>query len=185
MDEPLKQRLVGALVVGTFAIVVVPWLLGEPEAPPAKRQLAPVNPVPAKPTPLPQPLPVTKREVSEPVVVTPSSTPLTIPDLPPAPTPANADTQAPAAGTPAAPIVLPGRATGAWQVQAASLSSEEGAARLVKRLQGASLDARAEQSGRFWRVYVVGFESREDADGARARLQLEFSLTGVIQRTVP
>jgi len=181
MDEPLKQSLVGALVVGTFAIVVVPWLLGEPEAPPVKRQLAPVNPTAVMPS-----SPPPKREANEPVVVTPSAAPLTIPDLPPVPTPDNIlGPEPPATEAPAPVVEAIGQSTGAWQVQAASLSSEEGAARLVKRLQGASLDARAEQSGRFWRIYVVGFVSREDADGARARLQLEFSLTGVIQRTSP
>ena len=177
MDEPLKQRLVGALVVGTFAVVVVPWLLGEPEAPPVKREVVPAIPLQAPALPL---LPLPTPETREPVAAAPmepaAPLPLPVEAISPAPTVVGPSPPSDSVAASAPRLA----SVGAWQVQAASLSSEEGAGRLVKRLQDAGLDARSERSGRFWRVYVVGLESREDADGARAQLQLEFSLSGVI-----
>lgn len=181
MDEALKQRLVGALVVGTFAVVVVPWLLGEPEAPPVKREVVPAIPLQAPALPL---LPLPTPETREPVAAAPMepAAPLPLPAEAISPSSTVVGPSPPSESVAAsAPIAAPRLASvGAWQVQAASLSSEEGAGRLVKRLQDAGLDARSERSGRFWRVYVVGLESREDADGVRAQLQLEFSLSGVI-----
>jgi DedD protein len=181
MDEPLKQRLVGALVVGTFVIVVVPLLLGEPEAPPVKRPLASASPSPANPMLTPPPLPQPVREVREPLVETPHASVMRAPNAGPDKVKAAAQS----AVAPHFAVASPLLGAAGWQVQAATLSSASSAARLVQRLRGAGLDARAEQRGRFWRVYVVGFETREDADGARARLQLEFSLSGVIQTSSP
>ena len=188
MEEPLKQRLVGALVLGTFAIIVVPWMLGEPQV--SERSGArPSAPEPAAPEPTPRaPLaqPAPRAVAPAPSAVDsataqtqPNSTGQSSPRPPSVPPPRPvAVTEAPSAST--QPQVNPDLSP--WVVQAASFSSEENASRLAERLRGGAFSAVVEQSGRFWRVVLTGFDTRQDADGARARLQLEFGLSGVIQR---
>lgn len=178
MDEPLKQRLVGALVVGAFAVIVVPWLLGDPEPPPARREVsAPAPPPPPTPPSTPRQTP----PVAKPAPLTPS-VPLPGVDRP---RPVVDEDRAPAADVPEPVRVADTPPAGLFQVQAATFSSQDNAARLVERLRAAGLDARIGQSDKFWRVYLVGFDTRDAADGARARLQLEFSLSGVIQTVEP
>lgn len=177
MDEPLKQRLVGALVVGAFAVIVVPWLLGDPEPPPARRDVSAPAPPPA-----PMPLSTARQPpVTPPAPLAPVAP---LPDVE-APRPVVGVERPPDAGVTAAARSSHTAPTGLFQVQAATFSSQDNAARLVERLRAADLDARVEQSDKFWRVYLVGFDTRDAADGARARLQLEFSLSGVIQAVQP
>ncbi len=118
MDEGLKKRLIGAAVLAALAVIFVPMLFEEP--PPPEPELAPLPPRPPADDFASEML---REEV-------PAVMPL-------APRPVEPD-QPERAEEPAAPDQ---QRTGlsAWVVQAASLSSQENAQKLVVRLREAGL----------------------------------------------
>lgn len=170
MDQGLKQRIVGALVLVVAAVVFLPMLLSgqdetvqvEVNVPPAP-QLAEDELVAAIAQPLPVPEPVA--EIPSPATAAPLPEPVEIaPPEPVVPVPA--------------PVVQPAvqpPVSGGWVIQQASFSSEQNAesfrATLIK--QGYNAYTRAGQSAGkpIVRVYVGPLASREAANQVRAELE--------------
>lgn len=175
MDEPLKKRLVGAIVLVALAVIFLPMLLegdkrsgipmfgsNVPEAPDSRVGVVDI-PLQVPPPPVPAPV-VVERE------------------LPPEPAPAPAPEPAPQP-KPAAPVqpvklaeVAPSKpaVTESWAVQVGSFSEQANASRLRDSLRGKGYPAYVEQvklaSGVSYRVRVGPVLSRADAEAIQAKL---------------
>lgn len=200
MDEGLKQRIIGALVLVVAAVVFLPMLLsGQDEteqvevtvpdasvlddremaaaAPPPLPEPAPVPDMPqaiveSQDSPAETPLPDTA--AIEPVTVVPEpEAPVAAPEPEPAPAPAPVEQPA-AAATPA----------GGWVIQQASFSNDANADSFRQTLAGQGYNAytRSAQSGgkTIVRVYVGPLESREAAARVRDELQRRHQNKGLI-----
>jgi DedD protein len=171
MDEGLKRRLIGAAVLASLAVIFVPMLFEDPPSRPP-----PLPPLPMQPPAqdfasdmlrdeVPAVTPLAPREPAPEVVV--AQPPPVTARVPPATSaPAPAAVVAPAPEQPAKPR------TGltAWVVQAASLSSQENAEKLVARLREAKLPTADPElvdikGKRFYRVRVGPVVERAEADG--------------------
>lgn len=176
MDERLKRRLVGAVVLVSLAVIFLPMLLDERQGREVRIE---TSNIPVKP-------PVDEAYHSK-VLPLPDDEPL----IPPLPlggpdiamsAPAEAPAAAPGGG--AAPVPRVGLS--AWVVQVASLSSRDNAERLVTDLKRRGHSAFLEQ------VYVNGknlFRIRvgPEVDRKRAELMLrkidqQFKLKGQVLR---
>ena len=159
MEEGLKKRLIGAAVLASLAVIFVPMLFEEP---------------PSQPPPLP-PLPQRPPVVDFASEMLREEVPAVAPLAPAAPEPA-VETAVAAPAPTAAPAevapepVAPRTGLSAWVVQAASLSSQENAEKLVARLREAGMptpdpelvDIRGK---RFYRVRVGPVIERAEAEG--------------------
>jgi DedD protein len=183
--EPLyKQRLVGAVVLVTFAVVVVPLFLGEPrtarlktlqvaaEAPPP-----PVFPEAAAPV-MSHAVSAATTEAAAPMVLTPPDTAVAGP----------ASTRAGSAAEVTGKAQSAARLASAWVIQAGSFSSHDNAARLVTELRKKGLPAwlvKPSAPGGHFRVLVGPQIDRDEADAVAERLKREFKLAGQVQAHVP
>jgi|SRR5690606_2517319 len=196
MDEGLKQRIIGALVLVVAAVVFLPMLLSGqdeteqvevtvPDAPLLDdREIAAVTP---PPLPEPAPVPEMPQAIGEtpespaetPLPETAAIEPVTVVPEPEAPvaTPAPEPTPAPAEQPAAA-------AAGGWVIQQASFSSDGNADSFRQTLAGQGYNAytRSAQSGgkTIVRVYVGPLESREAAARVRDELQRRHQNKGLI-----
>ena len=158
MDEPLKQRLVGAAVLALMAVVVIPLLLGEPEVPVDRAEKVPaVVPIPP-PRPKPRPAPALPVAVVDQPVQTPSGAPAT-----PAPGPASVTESG-------------------WVVQLATFSKEDNARTLKRQLSGLASTVTVERYGEYWRVVVGPFGSRASATKILSELEARTQLRGVLRK---
>jgi DedD protein len=186
MDQRLKQRLVGAAVIGALVVVFVPMLLDRGGRPLPDIDDAPIPPPPE----------ADFRERIEPRVEVP----------PPADTPP--ERAAPAAGAPEEPAPRAGEGVreepppqpaaeppgdaadpprgGAWVIQVGSFSDPENAEALVERLRESGFTAFREDarvSARATHRVLVGPTLlRSDARELVARLALELGLEGLLMR---
>lgn len=158
MDEGLKKRLIGAAVLASLAVIFVPMLFEEPPSQPP-----PLPPLPKQPPVSDFASEMLREEV-------PAVTPLA-PREPEAAVAAAASPQpAQTIPEPAVPEpAVPRTGLSAWVVQAASLSSQENADKLVARLREAGLptpdpDLVDIQGKRFYRVRVGPVVERAEAD---------------------
>lgn len=185
MNEKLKQRLVGAVVLVSLAIIFIPMLLDGGERSsmpmfgsniPAKPDYAfepldiPLQPVPPvaeerpvlidKPEPLPQPTP--PEEKAQPK---------------PAPAVAAAKKPAPAA------TVAEGEQS-AWVVQVGSFSQSSNALALRDKLRGKGFTAFVEkvkaEGNTVYRVRIGPELKRQNAEKQLQRLQREMQLKGIV-----
>lgn len=207
MDNLVKQRVIGAIVLVALAVIFVPMLFESPED-----ELGPVGSnLPTEPDSI-------VRERIE---------PLTLPEPPPEPAPqvvleepadpsaANADAAidaandggagptTPSQGTAAAPVAPPPAAKPApappapttapapasvpqsgWIVQLASLASKDNAMALRERLRGLGYTAFVEETktakGVLYRVRVGPELERTAAEALRDRLRQQVDLEGMV-----
>lgn len=150
MDDGLKKRLIGAAVLASLAVIFVPMLFEEP----------PSRPPPLAPLPSPPPISdfASDKLRDEIPAITPLA-PIAV---------EQEDDEADLAD--AAPTDAPRTGLSAWVVQAASLSTQESADKLVARLRAANLPTpdtdMVEIRGRRWfRVRVGPVIEREEAEG--------------------
>ena len=169
MDEGLKKRLIGAAVLASLAVIFVPMLFEEPPQPPPS-----LPPLPSKPPASDFASQMLREEI-------PAVTPLAPPEEPPVESvspPAVESRPAPAVETtvmapvsePAAAAVQERTGLTAWVVQAASLSSQENADKLVAKLRAAKLPTPDPElvdikGKRFYRVRVGPVVERAEAEG--------------------
>lgn len=187
MDEGLKQRIIGAVVLIIAAVVFLPMLLSGqdetvqvevdvPEAP----VLAPQALEPVAPVPLPAPAEVPELPVSLPAASA-DSAPAAAPVAPveavqpaPAPEPVVA---------PAAPASAPA-AAGDWVIQLGSFSSAANADGLSKELRTQGYNAYTHsvtvQGKTSTRVYVGPLASREAANRLRDELERKRGTKGFV-----
>jgi len=156
MDEGLKKRLIGAAVLASLAVIFVPMLFEEP---------------PSRPPPLP-PLPQRPPAVDFASEMLREEVPAVAPLAPVVPEPVVPEPVVDPAPPGAPPPVAEAPRTGlsAWVVQAASLSSQENAEKLVARLREAGLPTPDPElvdikGKRFYRVRVGPVIERAEAEG--------------------
>jgi len=209
MNNTLKQRLVGAVVLVALAVIFIPMLLDTPdptgsvtvstEIPPLPEQ-QPLNSAPSGDSeelePLQQPAPnlVKRAPETESAVAEPHAAPMAEPQPqapaespaePPAP-PVTPEPTAPAPRASAAAPASPAKDgdTAAWVVQVGSFSLERNALALRDRLRGKGFSAFVEplvgKDGTVYRVRVGPEKERTGADALRDRLEQTEKLKGLV-----
>jgi DedD protein len=198
MEEPLKQRLVGAAVLVGLAVIFVPMLIDERVAdqPRIEESNIPPEPTPqageftSRIVPLEPVQPVTPPSVNsaaaEPLDSMPAPSPAAeqpsptdaVPDVPSAPSEVN--DAAPTAAKPVAAGVQ------AWAVQLGSFASEKNARDLEARLQKQGYAAFVEKlsaaDGTKFRVRVGPELDRQKAEAAQQKLDKDQNLKGIVVR---
>lgn len=182
MEQHLKQRLVGAIVLVSLAVIFIPIILEGPDdewtprnhsipEPPrmdyrASMQLA-----------LPDAAPQPDTGSDEPPDRQPPP-PVTEPQAPqPAPEPVATAAPEP---VPPARIASPAAMPAGWYVQVGSFSQRMNASGLRERLKSAGHDTHLQTSGKTYRVLVGPSDSRELAEKLRDRLLSEQQLKGLV-----
>lgn len=195
MQQQLKQRLVGAVVLVGGAALLLPWLLGEP--PPRRDAAEAVRAVsPAPPTLVSPPSRFTAGSAAVPAPLPDDDDlsagmpgPAQVP--PPSPAPV-AVGPAPAlvvdgerADDGRGPVPVPASDIDGWAIQLASFSQEDNAENLRERLAGQGQRTFIERSddGAHVRVLVGPFASRALAEEARRALAALTGLDGVLRET--
>ena len=195
MDEGLKQRIIGALVLVVAAVVFLPMLLsGQDETeqvqvdvpePPVldEREIAAATP-PSLPEPAPVPdIPQSAGAPADEPPATPLPDTASIEPVPVVTEPAApaAEPEPAPAEQPAAPVPA---TSGGWVIQQASFSSVDNAEGFRKTLAGQGYNAytrSAQTDGKtIVRVYVGPLESREAAARVRDELQRRHQNKGLI-----
>lgn len=188
MDERLKQRIIGAVVLIVAAVVFLPMLLSGqdetvqvevevPEAPLLDREpIAPVEPAELPPAPTVAAMPETLEPAPAPVE--PVATPEPAPVVEPAPEPETV-TAAPEPTAEPAPA-----ATGDWVIQLGSFSSAANAEGLSQTLRTQGYNAYTHavtvQGNAITRVYVGPLASREAANRLRDELERKRGNKGLV-----
>jgi len=179
MERPLKERLVGAVVIVIIGVVFIPLLLDGPEEsdraveqgitlPSASQGVRtvtiPVGRSADEPAPVPAP------SNAEPVAPRPDAGSVRRSSP-------NGSAPAPAPSKPAAPPSRPAPAapaSGDWAVQVGSFSQSDNAERLKDKLVADGFEAYTSRvvtdAGTMHRVRVGPVPAREDADGLLTRL---------------
>ena len=176
MDRRVKERLVGATILGVLIVLLVPELLSgpKPAAAPTANPAEPVRNVTVD---------LTTRQSVTPAPA-PPSTQDAPPDMPPAP-PAAAQSAAPAA-EPSAPLEAPSSSpispvndTGhrGWALQVGSFASRDNADKLVRELRAHSYSAYVVSSGSGatirHKVRIGPFADRTAAERLLAKLKAQ------------
>ena len=177
MDDGLKQRLIGALVIVTAAIIFIPMLFDDTGSSPEDIRVA----IPQKPD-------VPKLEFSKPRAPSESTpkTSNTVSKAEISEAPVASDSSEPK--QPEKPVVT---ASGvlAWAVQLASFEELTNAETLRDKLRGAKYKAyikyRPDKSPALIQVFVGPELKRTAIDKLQRRLQSEYELQGIVVRYVP
>lgn len=188
MDERLKQRIIGAVVLIVAAVVFLPMLLSGqdetvqvevevPEAPLLDREpIAPVEPAELPPAPTVAAMPETLEPAPAPAE--PVATPEPAPVVEPAPEPETVTAAPEPAPEPAPP------ATGDWVIQLGSFSSAANAEGLSQTLRTQGYNAYTHavtvQGNAITRVYVGPLASREAANRLRDELERKRGNKGLV-----
>ncbi|MGB5607375.1 MAG: SPOR domain-containing protein [Gammaproteobacteria bacterium] len=206
MEQILKQRLVGAIVLISLAVIFIPIILEGPddewmprshtipEPPQMDYGAAFELPVPAgetavvNPEPLPEEVEAAVEVEGEAVEAVPFPEPTE--GVPAAPVVAETPVPQAAEATAAPPpdTSLPADAaelpSGGWVIQVGSFSSEGNASGLRERLSVSGYAALVQDvtigQRRTYRVVVGPLEDRADADQMRDRLEHEMQLRGIV-----
>lgn len=194
MNEQLKKRLVGAIVLVALAVIFVPMLLegdkrsgipmfgsNVPEPPESRVGMVDI-PLQVPPPPAYAPVVVERELPPEPAPAAapePVPAPVATPAAPPPPKPA-----APVQPVKPADVVTAKPAAGeSWAVQVGSFSEQANAIRLRDSLRGKGYPAYVEQvklaSGTSYRVRVGPTLSRTDAEAIQAKLA-KFDQRGIV-----
>lgn len=196
LNDQLKKRLVGAIVLVALAVIFVPMLLegdkrssiplfgsNVPEPPASTTAMVDI-PLQVPPPPVEAPV-VMERELP------PAVEPAPVQPAPPAPVEAEAPAPAPVAPPPAPvqpvkPAQVPQAAkpaTGSWAVQVGSFAESANATRLRDSLRGKGYPAYVEKvklaSGTAYRVRVGPVLTRPDAEAIQAKLA-KISQRGIV-----
>lgn len=199
MEQNLKQRLVGAIVLVSLAVIFIPIILEGPDdewtprshsipEPPQMDYRASMQlPLPADTAPPaagnaePAGEPDSSRTVAAPLPASPQ--PETQPEPEPAPVPvpqpepvAAAKPATPPADTASSADTLPA----GWYVQVGSFSQQQNASGLRDRLTSAGYAARLQATGSTYRVLVGPAGTRGDAEKERDRLLAKQQLKGIV-----
>jgi DedD protein len=191
LDNGLKQRMVGALVLLALAVIFLPMLLSRQDELRHVVVDAPAMP-PAPAMPQIEIQPVT---VPEPQILPEESVPAQ-PDgeggvEPVAPEPAPAAKPEAVVAAPAKPAAAPVSRLDAnnlpvsWSVQLASLSSRSGAESLQKTLRSQGYNAYIRHVDGMNRVFVGPLIERAEADRLRDQLKRQHKLNGFVVRFQP
>jgi DedD protein len=197
MEQNLKQRLVGAIVLVSLAVIFIPIILEGPDdewtlrshsipEPPqidyrASMQLQlPADtqtPAAASNEPADMQPPAQPAQTA----VTPSAPPIPEPEPEPEPAP---QPEPVAAEKPAAPEAAPASSAAAlpagWYVQVGSFSQQMNASGLRDRLRSAGYDTRLQATGSTYRVLVGPSDTRKQAEQQRDKLLAKQQLKGIV-----
>ncbi|WP_127477462.1 SPOR domain-containing protein [Sulfurivermis fontis] len=193
MNEQLKKRLVGAIVLVALAVIFVPMLLegdkrngiplfgsNVPEAPESHAPMVDI-PLQVPPPSVEAPVVVERELPPEPAPVAPAAPVAAVPAPPPVVAPAPAAQPKPAAPAPTtvkpvkpAEVASSQPAAESWAVQVGSFSEQANASRLRDSLRGKGYPAYVERvklsSGTAYRVRVGPVLTRADAESIQAKL---------------
>lgn len=159
-SQQVRHRLVGAVIVLSLLVIVVPFFMGANELAYDPRVDA-IESLPPAPT------------IGAPTAPTP---------MPPEAAAALEDARN--LITPSAP--LSDNVPLAWGVQAGSFSQQANARRLVEQFESAGwTGARVERSGEFFRVVVGPAIDRARAEGLKSQIKTQFNLDGQVIRFQP
>lgn len=181
IDQGLKERLTGAVVLMVAAVIFVPWLLDGPEQaqPPVEQRdlelpVAASAAMPAKEPPVTSPQVASVQQATKPADQ-PASTGLTGGDQEAA---QQKPAARPATGVPSDPL-------SAWAVQVGSFTSKDNAERLSESLKSRGYRAfvtRVNEQGKtFYRVRVGPEQERARADALAERLKKDGQKTAVLR----
>jgi len=200
MDQKLKQRLTGAIVLVSLAVIFIPIILegpddewtprshSIPEAPPVEYQAEIELPLPEETSTSPVILKLetatgTESEsivVEEPVeteVVETKPAPVKAPD----PAPVAKSKPAP---PPPPPVAAPVSPLAGWYIQVGSFSQEMNAAGLRERIAAWGFDVRTQKistgKGAAYRVLVGPSASRAKAEKLRDKLVNKHQIKGIV-----
>ncbi|MNE13296.1 rare lipoprotein A [compost metagenome] len=211
LDNVVKQRMVGALVLVALAVIFLPMLFSREDELRQVRVEAPAAPttpvmpqVQVEPVQVPEPVPVdepvpTDSEVAQQSPNTPSAAVPSVPALPstavaPATAPAaKSEPVKPAPAVAVAPAVKPAApkkvdANGlpvSWSVQLASLSNRASADNLQKSLRSQGYNAYIRSADGMNRVFVGPLIERAEAERLRDLLSRQQKLNGFVVRFQP
>lgn len=210
LDNVVKQRMVGALVLIAVAVIFLPMLFTredetrqvQVEAPSAPQAPA-VSQVKVDPVPVPEPQVLPQEPVPgdadmgsnnqppampiAPAPTAPATAPASKPAAKPAPAPAPAATApAPASAKPAAPAGVDANGLSiSWSVQLASMSNRANADNLQKTLRTQGYNAYIRTADGVNRVFVGPLIERAEADRLRDQLDKQQKLKGIVVRFQP
>lgn len=185
MDQKLKQRLVGAVVLISLAVIFIPVILEGPDDEWTPRvQEIPVPPQIEYQTEVELPVP-DESPAPAPETTTPAEAPTQeahTGDIPPPPAqqPAPVQTE-PVAEQPPAEAEAP---AGSWVIQVGSFSQQLNASGLRDRLKKTGYNSRLQEiasgNGKAWRVLVGPFETRAAAEKQRDRITSQHHMKGLV-----
>lgn len=195
MDQQLKQRLTGAVVLVSLAVIFVPIILEGPRdewtprdhtipEPPGMDYQAPAE------LPIPAPLPSAAPEQTEDSVAEAPRT-VAVPLPPPAAqtAPAKPVKEPPPPPPPSKPTTTaatkqPATPAAGWYVQVGSFGQSDNAGRLRDRLKGAGMDAHLHSAdtdkGTSYRVLVGPSATRPQAEKLQQQLATTQKLKGIV-----
>ncbi len=176
MDQNLKHRLTGAIILVSVAVIFIPVILEGPD-----NEWAPLShSIPEAPqmdfkahldVPAPIPAPVKPTAVQKPAE--PEKTAVPVPESKPDPEPEPAKQAQPAT-----------EGLSGWYVQVGSFSQELNASGLGKRLELPGYETRLQKTttktGYAWRVMVGPAKTRGAAEKLRDRLAKDHQLKGIV-----
>ena len=196
MDQKLKQRLVGAVVLISLAVIFIPVILEGPDdewtprvqeipVPPQIEYQAEIElpvpdeaPSPAAETATPAQPPVPETQTAD--VPPPAEQPAPVRTEPAAEQPAPVKAE-PVAEQPAA---SPAAVAGAWVIQVGSFSQQLNASGLRDRLEKTGYNSRLQEitsgTGKAWRVLVGPFDTRAAAEKQRDRITGQHHMKGMV-----
>jgi DedD protein len=193
MEQNLKQRLVGAIVLVSLAVIFIPIILegpddewtprshSIPEPPQIDYRASMQLPLPADTTEpaaaSTEPADMQAPAQPEQTAVTPPAPP--IPEPEPAPQPEPVATEKPAAPE-AAPASSAAALPAGWYVQVGSFSQQMNASGLRDRLISAGYDTRLQATGSTYRVLVGPSDTRKQAEQQRDKLLAKQQLKGIV-----
>lgn len=192
MDTPLKQRLVGALILIALGVVFWPIIFMQPErtAPPRPQGIPPAPRVDNSPLPAPDsaglrssPQPAISMQEEESDVLMPEAPPDSAPAAESAPGPVTRDTspEVPSLDADGIPI--------AWSLQVATMSSRAKARQLRNELNEREMKAYIRplkrNSDTLYRVYVGPKFERRQLESIKQQVDSRYGVDSLIARYVP
>ena len=184
MDQKLKQRLVGAVVLISLAVIFIPLILEGPDDEWTPRvQEIPVPPQIEYQAEIELPVP---DEVPVPAPETPTPAAAPVPETQTAVVPPPAQEPAPVQKEPVAeqPAARPETAAGSWVIQVGSFSQQLNASGLRDRLKKSGYNSRLQEitagNGKAWRVLVGPFDTRAAAEKQRDRITSQHHMKGLV-----
>lgn len=185
MDQKLKQRLVGAVVLISLAVIFIPIILEGPDDEWTPR----VQEIPVPPQieyqaevelPVPDEQPALAPETTAPAEAPAPEAPTAVVPSPPAEQPAP-DRPEPVAEQPPARAKVP---AGSWFIQVGSFSQQLNASGLRDRLKKTGYNSRLQEiaaaNGKVWRVLVGPFETRAAAEKQRDSITSQHHMKGLV-----
>jgi DedD protein len=184
-DFDPKHRIIGAIVVVALAVIFVPMILSQREAPSERPPVPPTDQA-AQGAAAETKVAITKvpppPAMSEPVKPVAPEPAKALP-APSAPEPAKAAPKAAAKPAPQS-AAKPAAASSGWVVQVGTFSDAANATRLEQKLRAEGEPVRAEQlqmaSGKAVRLRVGPFRDRATAVKAQERIQKDVGVKGVV-----